>query len=129
MIKIFSLLLSLMASLEGNYKQELCRITYYHPYQDKWGNRVACPSTSRAIQGVTVAAHPDFPFGTKIYIPELRGVIGNGVFIVQDRGSAITKKRASQGKSYVFDVYVENKDTYYKSIKNKHYMNVIVNAY
>ena len=85
-----------------------CRITYYCG-DDKWGNRVADPATKRAITGVTVAAHPDFPFGTKIFIPDLKGHVGDGHFIVQDRGGWVTSKKASQGKAYVFDVYVPTK--------------------
>jgi hypothetical protein len=81
------------------------RITYYST-DGKWGNRVACQSSKRAKEGVSVAAHPNFKFGTKLYIPELKGKIGNGNFIVQDRGSAVTSKKASRGKAYVFDIYV-----------------------
>ena len=81
------------------------RITYYST-DSKWGNRVACQSSKRAKEGVSVAAHPNFKFGTKLYIPQLKGKIGNGNFIVQDRGSAVTKKKASRGKAYVFDIYV-----------------------
>jgi hypothetical protein len=81
------------------------RITYYST-DGKWGNRVACQRSKRAKEGVSVAAHPNFKFGTKLYIPELKGKIGNGNFIVQDRGSAVTSKKASRGKAYVFDIYV-----------------------
>ncbi len=81
------------------------RITYYST-DGKWGNLVACQRSRRAKEGITVAAHPNFKFGTKLYIPGLKGKIGNGNFIVQDRGSAVTKKKASRGKAYVFDIYV-----------------------
>lgn len=81
------------------------RITYYDCSQDQWGSRVSCQKTPRAKLGITVAAHPDFDFGQKIYIPELKGVIGDGHFIVQDRGSAVTKKKASKKLGYVFDIY------------------------
>lgn len=84
------------------------RITYYHPYQNKWGSRVACPNTKRAQYGVTCAAHPDFKFGEKIFIPELKGIVGDGYFIVQDRGAAVTKKKASKGTHYVFDIFVKD---------------------
>tara|TARA_R110000824_G_scaffold6899_1_gene31653 strand:- start:5474 stop:5890 length:417 start_codon:yes stop_codon:yes gene_type:complete len=89
-------------------KKVKARITYYHPYQDKWGSQVACPNTKRAKVGTTVAAHPDFRFGQKIIIPELKGKVGDGAFTVQDRGSWVTKKKASKGKFYVFDVFVAN---------------------
>ncbi|MBM1136932.1 hypothetical protein JO972_11700 [Verrucomicrobiaceae bacterium 5K15] len=82
------------------------RITYYSIGQDKWGSRNACPKTKRSKIGVTVAAHPKFKFGTKLSIPKLKGIVGDGNFLVQDRGSAVTRKTASKGKYYVFDVYV-----------------------
>ena len=85
-----------------------CRVTYYSPHQDYWGWRNACPNTKRSVRGVTVAAHPKYPFGTRIYIPELAGVIGDGNFIVQDRGTAVTKKKASRGQTEVIDVFVRN---------------------
>lgn len=85
-----------------------CRITYYCG-DDKWGDQVADPATKRAISGITVAGHPDFSFGTKIFIPELKGHVGDGNFTVQDRGAWVTSKKAAQGKAYVFDVYVATK--------------------
>jgi 3D (Asp-Asp-Asp) domain-containing protein len=81
------------------------RITYYST-DKKWGNRVACQSSKRAKEGVTVAAHPNFKFGTKLYIPGLKNSVGSSNFIVQDRGGAVTSKKASRGKAYVFDIYV-----------------------
>ena len=92
------------------------RITYYNP-DSTWGSRVACPKTKKAIKGITVAAHPDFKFGTKISIPQLNGVVGDGNFVVQDRGPAVTKKKAAHGNAYVFDVYVES--TNISKITNK----------
>ncbi len=82
------------------------RITYYSTGEDKWGARNADPKSKRSKVGVTVAAHPRFKFGTKLFIPKLKGIIGDGDFIVQDRGGAVTRKVASKGKHYVFDVYV-----------------------
>lgn len=91
----------------SNIQVVKARITYYCG-RDKWGSRVACPRTKRANRGVTVAAHPDFKFGQRIYIPSLKNVVGNGYFKVQDRGGAVTRKKASRGKYYVFDVYVSS---------------------
>ena len=102
------------------------RITYYST-DGKWGNRVACQSTKRAKEGVSVAAHPNFKFGTKLYIPQLKGKIGNGNFIVQDRGSAVTKKKASRGKAYVFDIYVTSHSKIHKYAHSQpEYMKVYV---
>jgi 3D (Asp-Asp-Asp) domain-containing protein len=81
------------------------RITYYYP-ESPWWSRVACPKTKTAKSGVTVAAHPDFKMGTKLFIPGLKGKVGNGSFVVQDRGSAVTRKSAARGRGYVFDIYV-----------------------
>ena len=105
-------------SIEPSYKTVRARITYYHCYQDKWGCRVSDPKTKKAIQGITIAAHPDFVFGTKLFIPELTNIHGDGNFIVQDRGNDVTKKKASKGKGYVFDVYCNNVKTYNKMRKN-----------
>jgi 3D (Asp-Asp-Asp) domain-containing protein len=84
------------------------RITYYTPASPD-GKRVACPKVKTAKEGITVAAHPKLPFGTRIEIPELKGVVGNGsTFIVQDRGTAVTRKKASHGKADVIDVFVNS---------------------
>lgn len=91
------------AKLPSNHLR--ARITYYNAHEDKWGARIAC-SNGRAKEGVTVAAHPIFDFGTQITIPELKGKVGSGQFIVQDRGTAVTSKRASGGKEFVFDVFL-----------------------
>lgn len=82
------------------------RITYYCPGEDRYGSRVASKDVKRAQTGITVAAHPDFKFGTRVYIPALKNKIGDGKFIVQDRGVAVTSKKAARGKAYVFDVFV-----------------------
>lgn len=107
-------------------KSYTARITYYSN-DSKWGNKVACQFSKRAEEGVTVAAHPDFKFGTKIIIPELKNKIGDGVFKVQDRGPAVTKKVASRGKAYVFDIYVSNRKKISKFASTKpEYMKVYV---
>ena len=90
---------------QTRYKKITCRVTYYTP-DKKWGTRVSAPGVKEAIQGVTVAAHPDFKFGTKISIPRLKGILDDGLFLIQDRGSAVTKKTASRGKAYVIDIYL-----------------------
>jgi len=89
--------------LSPKEKYIVARITFYNR-KEAGGDRLAMGG--RAKEGISVAAHPDFKFGTKIQIPSLAGKIGNGNFIVQDRGTAVTKKKASHGKAYVFDIYV-----------------------
>lgn len=83
-----------------------CRITYYTAHEDKYGARVADPNTRRAQQGVTVAAHPTFPFGTTIEIPELKSLNSTGIFVTQDRGGAVTRMKASHRTAYVWDVFL-----------------------
>lgn len=83
------------------------RITYYTP-ESSDGKRVAWSKVKAAKEGVTIAAHPKLPFGTKVLIPELKGVVGDGTFIVQDRGTAVTSRKASRGKTDVIDVFVNS---------------------
>jgi hypothetical protein len=90
----------------------------------------------RAQEGVTVAAGPDFGFGTKIYIPDLQMKLNEtGVFEVQDRGSAVTKRRASRGTAPIFDVFVHARTRHSTEAKLAYfarhmpeYMNVYVLA-
>jgi hypothetical protein len=98
-------------------KKILARITYYYPQSPYW-NKVCCKNVKKAIEGITVAAHPDFKFGQTIVIPALKGKVGNGEFAVQDRGPAVTKKRASRGKGYVFDVFVNSNSKSRKLIQS-----------
>ena len=86
-------------------KKIVARITYYNN-REAGGDRIAACSKSRAKEGITVAAHPDFKFGTRIVIPALKNKLGNGEFVVEDRGSAVTSKKASKGKTYVFDIFI-----------------------
>lgn len=48
-------------------------------------------SGSEAQAGVTIAAGPEVPIGTKLHFEELEWINGTGEFIVQDRGGAIKK--------------------------------------
>lgn len=111
---IFSLLLignisNKNVSPIDNVKKIKARITYYYA-EAPWWKQVACPKTQEAKVGVTIAAHPDFKFGTKIFIPGLKERVGDGHFIVQDRGGAVTKKTAARGKGYVFDVFIQKNE-------------------
>ena len=109
---ILSLLTAVVLAVTPTHKKEYveyrARITFYSHNSDKWGKRVADPKAGGAKHGTTVAAHPDFKFGTELEIPELKNFFGDGEFVVHDRGSAVTKKRAAKGRAYVFDVYVED---------------------
>jgi len=120
------LALSICATTLGSAKEETywARITYYYDGSGK----VADPNTKRAILGDSLAAHPRFLFGTKVSIPALKGKLDHdGEFVVHDRGPAVTSKKASRGKAFVFDVYVKNeKEVQVYAKKMPAYMKVIV---
>ena len=114
------------AATIANMKEITARITYYTADR-KYGTRVACSKTKRATEGVTVAAHPDFKFGTEIYIPSLSGKLGDGRFLVQDRGTAVTSKKAAKGRAYVFDIYVKTHSKVQQFARNTpHFIKVYV---
>ncbi|MGI6350031.1 MAG: 3D domain-containing protein [Eubacteriales bacterium] len=48
---------------------------------------------AKATQYVTIAAPRNIPFGTRIYIPYFKDAPNGGIFVVQDRGGAITNNR------------------------------------
>jgi len=117
---------ALMLSIKAEVNTYTARITYYST-DKKWGNKVACTKTKYAKEGVTIAAHPNFKFGTKVYIPALKNIVGDGIFIVQDRGVAVTEKVASRNKSYVFDVYVTTPNKVHIHARNKpEYMKIYI---
>lgn len=87
--------------------QEFTAHVTYYTNDPRYGKKTA--SGKLAVQGVTVAASKDLPFGTRLYIPELSKLVGgNGTFVVQDRGSAVQSRRASRGKLPVIDIYVNS---------------------
>jgi 3D (Asp-Asp-Asp) domain-containing protein len=73
------------------------RVTFYHRFEDRFGARTSIGR--RAIEGVTVAAPKNVPFGSKLFIPDLAGKIGTGHFVVQDRGRKVVGDR--------IDIYIE----------------------
>lgn len=50
-------------------------------------------SGARATAGRTIAAWSGLPFGTKVYFPALAGNSNGGVYVVEDRGGAISSGR------------------------------------
>ena len=52
---------------------------------------------------LTVAAGPDYPFGTEVYIPYFKNYPNRGVFRIQDRGGAIANDH--------LDVYMKDSKT------------------
>ena len=92
-------------------KKIMAKLTAYHNHEDIFGAKVAMSSSMRAKQGYTVAAHHDFAFGKKLFIPALKGVLNkDGIFEVEDRGRDIESKKASKGKCYVFDIFMYGKN-------------------
>jgi hypothetical protein len=82
------------------------RVTFYSRGEDKYGSKIA--SGGRATEGRTVAMEKSIPFGTPVVIPFLRGVVGGGEFVCEDRGRDVNKRKASYGKYPVIDVYCAN---------------------
>lgn len=59
-------------------------------------------SGERVREWYTIAAGPDIPFGTRIYIPHFRDCPNSGWFVVQDRGPAI--------RNSCLDIYMKSYD-------------------
>lgn len=68
----------------------------------QWGSQTAMQTKTRL--GV-VAAPPNIPLGSILYIPELENYKSDGMFDVEDRGGAIKVK---EDGTYVIDVWVSS---------------------
>ncbi len=91
-------------------KKGIARVTFYNRHEDKYGSRIASSNKRRAVKGQTIAAERRYPFGTKIWIPYLAKLFGvTKPFIVEDRGSAVERRKASHGTAFVFDIYTDSK--------------------
>lgn len=90
-------------------KRGTARVTFYNKHEDRYGNRIASSKYRRACRGYTAAAERAFAFGTVIRIPWLARLLGTGRYVVEDRGSAVERRRASHGTTPVFDIYVDSK--------------------
>jgi uncharacterized protein YceK len=99
-------------SASGRGKFQKTRVTYYRKGEDKYGSRIAMSSKMRAQEGKTVAAENSIPFGSKLKIPALIGVVGTGLFEVQDRGRDVNHRKASHGAYPVIDVFVASRKKY-----------------
>jgi hypothetical protein len=86
------------------------RVTFYHAREDRFGAHTA--SGVRATEGRTVAAGRWLPFGKQVIIPQLRGIVGTGQFVVEDRGRDVERKKASHGILPVVDVFVSSRAKY-----------------
>ncbi len=83
------------------------RVTLYDSYHDKYGSRIAMTNKLRAIEGRTMAAPSAIAFNTRVTLPLLAGIVGNGKFNIEDRGSALEK--AYRRGQLRLDVYVANR--------------------
>ena len=45
----------------------------------------------KVTENHSIAAGPEIPFGTKVFIPALKDMQSGGIYTVEDRGSAITE--------------------------------------
>lgn len=95
--------------LRPDSRKGIARVTFYNRHEDKYGNRIASSNCRRAKRGYTCAAERGFPFGTIVRIPWLARVLGTTTYVVEDRGSAVEKRKASKGATPVFDIYVDTK--------------------
>jgi 3D (Asp-Asp-Asp) domain-containing protein len=101
---------------ESRFSRIKARITYWTCSEPgyKWGKKVASCPTKVATEGETSAIDPTkISYGTKLWIPELNGVVGDGLFIADDTGSAVKKMQAipkakQKEIQYVIDIYVDS---------------------
>ena len=108
-MKAVFLLLCLSLSAEASEKF-LARVTYYEPRACVYGN---VTSTGRyAVEGVTCAVDPRvIPYGSRVRVEALDGVVGDGCFVAQDTGSAVKSRKASRAwgsRAPVVDIYVSS---------------------
>ena len=71
---------------------------------EEWGDITAMQTKTRV--GV-VAAPKEIKLGSKIYIPMLKDYTGDGIFSVEDRGSAVKIK---DDGTYIIDIWIPNHD-------------------
>jgi len=111
-------------NIESTDQTIKARITYYCA-EEPFGSHVAQANVKKATPNHTVAAHPNFKFGTHIIIPKL-----GHEYIVEDRGPAVTRKTAAGGKKdskYVFDIFCKNRAEMKKLARTMpEYMEIIV---
>ena len=83
------------------------RVTFYNKHEDKFGSRIAMTSAFRACEGRTMAAPRVLPFNTRVMVPQLVGIVGDGKFNIEDRGGAL--ESAYRHGQLRLDVYVASR--------------------
>lgn len=106
----FLLLLCCLSGCEtihvaGHHQRFRPRVTFYSPHEDRFGSRIAIGG--RAHEGRTMAAPSALPFHQHVNVPGLKGVVGNGHFEIQDRGTAL--EQAYQHGQLRLDIYVASR--------------------
>lgn len=69
-------------------EHRVMRITAYTSHDKGMNGQGITASCEPVVEGITIAAPPDIPFGSQIYIPSL-----DKTYIVTDRGGAIKGNR------------------------------------
>lgn len=94
-------------NLENGVTAKRMRVTAYTEFEcDKEPDHPAfriTTSGNEIEEWFTVAAGPELPFGTLIYIPYFEDYENKGVFVVEDRGGAI--------KENCIDIYIADQKT------------------
>jgi 3D (Asp-Asp-Asp) domain-containing protein len=103
--------LSVAPVADGKPVEVRARITYYDPQSCRYHRQTS--TGARATEGRTVAVDPRLiPYGSRIEIPGLRGIVGTGIFRAEDTGSAVKSRKASKAwgsKAPVVDVFVSTR--------------------
>lgn len=79
-----------LASREAAPERYVMRVTAYTACDRGMDGRGITSSGTQAKPWHTVAAPPEIPFGTRLYIPYFADKPNRGWFVVEDRGGAIT---------------------------------------
>ena len=103
-------LCALAHGANDNPRRFKARITYYEPTACRYG---FATSTGRyAVEGVTCAVDPRvIPYGSRVRVSDLKGVVGDGYFLAQDTGSAVLSRKASRAwgsDAPVVDIFVKS---------------------
>lgn len=114
-------------------KAKVARITFWSHDEPnyKFGKSVASDSKRKAKEGRTIAIdNKKIRYGTRVRIPNLNGIVGDGIFVAEDTGTAVKQMRAIPIKmrknvEFVVDVYVDSSEKMIElSNQMPHYMMV-----
>lgn len=95
-------------AVSRNGRAEIFRVTAYDLSYQACGKYPDHPeygitaSGERVKEWHTIAAGPELPFGTRVYLPYFRDKPNRGIFVVKDRGGAV--------KNGCLDVFINDYD-------------------